>query len=62
MERSKPMATKLHLMLAMKKASKPDARAHKPLFVNSPFKPKVIPNKKQSKLAKLFNGWGFDDE
>jgi len=54
------MATKLHLALAMKKASKPDNRAHKPLFVNSPFKPKVIPNKK-SKLAKLFNGWGFDD-
>jgi hypothetical protein len=56
------MATKLHLALAMKKASKPDNRAHKLLFVNSPFKPKVIPNKKQSKLAKLFNGWGFGDE
>jgi len=56
------MATKLHLALAMKKASKPDARAHKPLFVNSPFKPKVIPNKKKMKLSKLFNGWGFGDE
>jgi hypothetical protein len=56
------MKTKLHLVLAMQKASKPDARAHKPLFVNSPFKPKVIPNKKKMKLAKLFNGWGFGDE
>jgi hypothetical protein len=54
--------TKLHLHLAMKKVNKPDPRAHKPLFVNSPFKPKVIPNKKRSKLAKLFNGWGFGDE
>jgi hypothetical protein len=56
------MKTKLHLVLAMQKASKPDNRAHKPLFVNSPFKPKVIPNKKQSKLAKLFNSWGLGDE
>jgi hypothetical protein len=61
MDGDKTMATKLHLLLAMQKASKPDARAHKPLFVNSPFKPKVIPNKKRSKLAKLFNGWGFDE-
>lgn len=56
------MKTKLHLVLAMQKASKPTTRAHKPLFVNSPFKPQVIPNKKPAKLAKLFNGWGFGDE